>query len=303
MARRLPAVARLPEEPGVYRFRTTAGRILYVGRAGNLRRRVGSYWGDLGDRRHLRAMIPRIARIEALVCDSEHEAAWLERNVLEHHLPPWNRTRGGQESPIYLCLNTSESAPGLRAEHRPRSGAGLRCFGPYLGGLKARQAVTALHRVLPLAYASGALTAAEKAMARVRGIGPADRTRLAEALIAVLERQPPAVRRVRADLCTRRDEASAAEAFELAGKIQDELAAIDWITAPQRVTTMTGADHEFSAWSGGVRVRFEVRGGRLCDWRQGPAAEPGAGTSGLRHWASFAERNAAMAATLAVAAS
>jgi excinuclease ABC subunit C len=178
----------------------------------------------------------------------------------------------------------------------------LRCFGPYLGGLKARQAVTALHRVLPLAYASGALTAAEKAMARVRGIGPADRQRLAEAVIAVLERQPPAVQRLRADLCTRRDEASAVDAFELAGKIQDELAAIDWITASQRVTTMTGADHEFSAWSGGVLIRFEVRGGRLCDWRQGPAAEPGAGTSGLRRWAPFAERNAAMAATLAIAA-
>jgi excinuclease ABC subunit C len=242
-------------------------------------------------------MIPRIARIEALVCASEHEAAWLERNVLEHRLPSWNRTRG-VESPIYLCLNTSSSAPGLRAEYRPCGG----CFGPYLGGLKARQAVTALHRVLPLAYAGEALTAAEKAMAGVRGIGPPDRSRLIEGVVAVLERQPSAVERVRGELRTRRDEAAAVEAFELAGKIQGELAAIDWITAPQRVTSMTAADHSFAAWSGGVHLRFEVRGGRLCDWRQAPAAEAGAGTSGLPAWALFAERNAAMAATLAIAA-
>jgi len=296
--RRPPAVSRLPEEPGVYRFRSAAGRVLYVGRAVSLRRRVGSYWGDLGDRRHLRAMIPRIARVEALVCASEHEAAWLERNLLEHRLPSWNRTRG-VESPIYLRLNASSSAPGLRAEHRPGGG----CFGPYLGGLKARQAVTALHRVFPLAYAGETLTAAEKAMARIRGIGPPDRPRLLDAVTAVLERQPSAVERVRGELATRRDEAAAFEAFELAGKIQAELAAIDWITAPQRVTTMTAADHVFGAWSGGVHLRFTVRGGRLCDWRQGPAAGPGAGTSGSPGWASFAERNAALAAALAVAAS
>jgi len=45
-------VARLPLGPGVYRFRDAAGRILYVGRAVCLRRRVQSYWGDLGDRGH-----------------------------------------------------------------------------------------------------------------------------------------------------------------------------------------------------------------------------------------------------------
>ena len=48
----IPDAARLPPAPGVYRFRDQAGRVLYVGRAVSLRRRVLSYWGDLGDRRH-----------------------------------------------------------------------------------------------------------------------------------------------------------------------------------------------------------------------------------------------------------
>jgi excinuclease UvrABC nuclease subunit len=62
----------LPLAPGVYRFRDAAGRVLYVGRAASLRRRVASYWGDLGDRRHLAVMVARIARVEAVPCDSSH---------------------------------------------------------------------------------------------------------------------------------------------------------------------------------------------------------------------------------------
>ena len=70
----------LPHEPGVYRFRDERDRVMYVGRASDLRSRTRSYWGDLHGRRHLRRMVGQIARVEALVCQSVHEAAWLERN-------------------------------------------------------------------------------------------------------------------------------------------------------------------------------------------------------------------------------
>src|SRR6185369_9025794 len=77
------AIARLPTAPGVYRFRDRDGRVLYIGRASELRSRVASYWSDLADRAHLAAMVRRIQRIDAVACDSAHEAAWLERNLLE----------------------------------------------------------------------------------------------------------------------------------------------------------------------------------------------------------------------------
>jgi excinuclease UvrABC nuclease subunit len=57
--------AALPRVPGVYRFRDRAGRVLYIGRAVILRRRVMSYWGELGDRAHLAPMVARIARLVA----------------------------------------------------------------------------------------------------------------------------------------------------------------------------------------------------------------------------------------------
>ena len=106
----LRSATLLPQAPGVYRFRDQDGRVLYVGRAVSLRRRVPSYWGDLGDRGHLAPMVARIARVEAAVCDSAHEAAWLERNLLERRRPPWNRSVGGQESEVWLRLSASPRA-------------------------------------------------------------------------------------------------------------------------------------------------------------------------------------------------
>jgi excinuclease ABC subunit C len=142
----LPQVRQLPSAPGVYRFRDGRGRVLYVGRATELRGRVASYWSDLRDRPHLARMVAAVARVEAVVCDSVHEAAWLERNLLEESLPRWNRTPGGQEVPVYLVLDDGPAKPGLKVTHLPVPG---RIFGPYLGGLRARLALSALHRIHP----------------------------------------------------------------------------------------------------------------------------------------------------------
>jgi hypothetical protein len=156
-------VARLPLGPGVYRFRDAAGRVLYVGRAVCLRRRVASYWGDLGDRGHLAAMVPRIARVEAVPCASAHEAAWLERNLLERRTPPWNRSRsGGQEAEVWIRLSQSADAAGVAVARRPRSGDRARYFGPYLGGQKARHAVCGLGRVQAELEAVDWITAEQK---------------------------------------------------------------------------------------------------------------------------------------------
>jgi excinuclease ABC subunit C len=298
------SVARLPVTPGVYRFRDERGRALYIGRATQLRRRVASYWGDLRGRRHLSRMVARIARVEAVACDSDHEAAWLERNLLERSMPPWNRTAGGQEVPVYLRLDARPAAPGLTVAHTgpaPDAGPGVRCFGPYLGGDRVRLAVAALHRVLPLPYAGTGLSGSGRDMAATLGVGPADRERLVATLAAVLGRDPAAAAAVRAALAARRERASEALAFELAGRLQAELDAVEWLTSPQRVTLSSAVDATVHGWAGGVLVRFEIRAGRLETWTQRACTEAAA----RRHvaispedWADFARRNAELAATL-----
>jgi excinuclease ABC subunit C len=254
-------VARLPLGPGVYRFRDMAGRVLYIGRAVCLRRRVASYWGDLGDRPHLAAMVSRIARVEAVPCDSAHEAAWLERNLLQRRKPPWNRSAsGGQESEVWIRL----TAAGLSVTHRPRAGDGARHFGPYLGGQKARDAVSGLVRVLPPGHAADQAVGAER------------------------------------ELIRRRDAAAATLAFEFAGRVQAELEALDWITADQMVTSAQPDDFDVHGWAGGMLVRFEIRGGRLTGWTQRacPNVVPPPGDGGPA-WTGFARRAAELAALLA----
>jgi excinuclease ABC subunit C len=293
--------ALLPLAPGVYRFRDQAGRVLYLGRAVSLRRRVQSYWGDLGDRRHLRVMVGRIARVEAIVCDSAHEAAWLERNLLERSLPPWNRDRhGGQESEVWIRLSESSRAPGLSVVYQPCGGPG-REFGPFLGGQKVRAAVFGLERLFPLGYSADGPAGTERDMARIRGATPAARPALARELAAVLDRDPAAVAAAQAELAVRRDAAAAALAFEFAGRLQAALEALDWICGEQKVTAAAGPDADACGWAGGVLVSLAIRGGRMCGWRQrrcGPAAARRHTGMTPPGWAGFAQRAAELAARL-----
>jgi excinuclease ABC subunit C len=289
---------RLPREPGVYRFRDAAGRVLYVGRATDLRSRVGSYWSHLGGRPHLARMVARVTRIEAVACASAHEAAWLERNLLEERMPRWNRTPGGQEVPVYLRLDDAAGSPGLRLTHRPEG----RAHGPYLGGVRARVALRALHRVHPLPYAGTGLTGAEREMAARLGVRPEDRDRLARALAAVLERRPQAVREVLDALAARRDAASAALEFERAGRVQEEIGAVGWLASAQRVTVPGAADCEVYGWSDGMLVSFTWRAGGLGGGRPRTCAAATAASWLIRtppQWRPFADDNAALAATLA----
>jgi excinuclease ABC subunit C len=294
--------ARLPLAPGVYRFRDAAGRVLYVGRATSLRRRVASYWGDLGDRRHLTRMMPRVARIEAVVCDSVHEAAWLERNLLRTRLPPWNRApTGGQESEVWIRLSAASRKPCVEIVYQPAPGD--RCFGPYLGGRQVRQAVTGLCRVLPLAYAADNATGTRRDMARTLGVTAADRVTLAEAAAAVLDRDPAAIKSLRNRLTARRDAAAGALAFEFAARLQAEIEALEWVTAEQKVTQAVPADFDVYGWSDGTLVRFAVRGGRLSEWAQRSCDESSARPQVMAtppEWTSFAQRTAELAARLAV---
>lgn len=295
------AVRRLPTTPGVYRFRDARGRVLYLGRATDLRHRVHSYWGDLRDRAHLSRMVARIDRVEAAACASVHEAAWLERNLLERGLPPWNRVAGGQEVPVWIVLDERPAAPGLSVVHSGQVPAGARRFGPYLGGARVRLAVSALGRVLPLAYAARSLSGAARDMARVRGVAPDGREALAATVAAVLDREPGAVESVRAELLRRRDGAAGALAFELAARLHEEIDALGWVVCAQRAALPEPLDAEVYGWAGGVLVHFAVRAGLMCQWRQRPCAEPAA-RERLGHtpatWRAFAQRNAELAAQL-----
>lgn len=288
-------IRALPAAPGVYRFRD-AHRVCYLGRSSDLRHRVASYWGGLSDRPHLRRMIPQIQAVEAIECDSVHEAAWLERNLLERAKPRWNRIRGGLEVPTYIVLRHQRGGATLLVVHQPA--APDEAFGPYLGGNRSRLAVGALNRALGLSYAGERRSGSERDLARALGVVD-DLPGLTELARATLTCEPTAVAQVTAALARRRDEAAAALAFEVAARIEAEREALAWVVSPQRVTG-DGPDQDVYGWAGGPLVHLEVRAGRMCRWRQLPAGGDAAHRAAASppQWAAFAHRAARLAALL-----
>jgi excinuclease ABC subunit C len=155
--------------------------------------------------------------------------------------------------------------------------------------------------VLPLAYTGAELRGTLLDIARARGLADADRGQCVETITAVLRREPDAVTGVRARLEELREGAAGALAFELAGDITSELRALEWVTSPQRASSMAATDFTASGWSGGVLSSFIVRRGQVREWAQAPCPEADAATrlaSTPPDWAGFAQRNAELAAAL-----
>ena len=282
----------------MYRFRDLRGVSMYVGRATNLRRRTISYWGSLKGRAHLRRMVPQIGAVEAIECASVHEAAWLERNILERGLLRWNRARGGLEVPVWLVLDPVPRSPSLRLTHAPAT-KGI-TIGPNLGADRARLIRSGILRVWPIAASVTGLSGSERDMAATRGVGPGDRDSFAAAIRAALAGRAAEVDQWRAGLAAARDRASAGLAFELAGQITSEMDAIGWATGVQRVTTLERIDADIHGWSGGVLVSLQIRAGRMERWRQALVdGEPRRKVEQTpEEWRGFAAANAQLAASL-----
>ena len=122
-------IAALPEGPGVYKFLDKEGRILYVGKAKNLRKRVSSYFSKTIDHPRTRRLVSRIADIDYVVVDSETEALLLENNLIKKYQPRYNvMLRDGKTYPFIAI--TREDFPRIIPTRRfVRDGSEY--FGPF----------------------------------------------------------------------------------------------------------------------------------------------------------------------------
>jgi excinuclease ABC subunit C len=203
--------------------------------------------------------------------------------------------------PVYIRLDPRPASPGVEVVHEPDHASGCRCFGPYLGGARVRLAASALRRVLPLAYAREAQEGSGRDMARALGVLPGDRDALVKAVTGVLERRPRALGSLQTELARRRDAAAAALAFELAASLHEEIEAVSWTFAEQKVALLDPRDLDVHGWAEGVLVRFEIRKGRLDAWteRRCPDQEAAPLVAATpAPWRAFARRNAELAADL-----
>jgi len=142
----------LPTSPGVYLMSDRKGRVLYVGKAANLRNRVRSYFVSGGDERpSVRYLVPRVESIRTILTQTEKEALILENNLIKEHRPKYNVTLRDDKSFFSLRLNVSHPFPRLTLvrtqQIRPD---GEQYFGPYASGRDARITLHFIHRLFPL---------------------------------------------------------------------------------------------------------------------------------------------------------
>lgn len=306
-----PAVKRalgvLPHRPGVYLLRDERGRVIYIGRSGDLAVRTRSYWKDLRDRPHLARMLPRVEWLEPVVCTSEHEAAFLESDLLERHRARWNRTLG-MESCVWLRVDARPATAGLDVIHEPAPRDGALWFGPYLGWEPVRQAAAGLLRLHPLRYAGTSINRSERELARSLGVSPVDAAAVARCIERVLRREPHAVAKAVSGLEAARDRAADRMMFEFAADVQEEIRGLLWVTQPQKLGLLDPVDGDHVAVAGSVEVVISLRGGRMEQRhvvrRQATLPAPRGGSGGdpptdSNPWQEVARENAELMARLA----
>ena len=143
-------VARFPKEPGVYLFRDGAGKVLYAGKAADLRARVRSYLAPGGDGRYQLRFLEREARdVEFIATATETEALLLENTVIKKHKPRYNIKLKDDKAFLLLRLDRKEEWPWFRFVRRRRDD-GAMYFGPFASAKAVRRTLRLLHKVVPL---------------------------------------------------------------------------------------------------------------------------------------------------------
>lgn len=237
-ATKLRLTQHLPRAPGVYRFRDRAGRVLYVGKASDLRSRVRSYFsGD--ERRKVGQLLREAEGVDAIVCSSSLEAAVLELRLIRALDPRFNRQGRARSGQAWVKL-TAERFPRLSVVRTVRDD-GADYLGPLPSHRVAARVVEAVQTALPIRRCTGAPGRRQAPCAAAQlgralcpcggGLDEAAYRRVTEAVRAGWTSRPDLLL---SPLAERMDALAAAERFEEAADVRDRAGALVAVLRRQR---------------------------------------------------------------------
>ncbi|MBE7534852.1 MAG: excinuclease ABC subunit UvrC [Anaerolineales bacterium] len=269
-------LATLPTKPGCYLMKNSEGRIIYIGKAVNLRSRVRSYFhADASHDAKTRRLAREIADIEWIVVGSELEALILEMNLIKRHRPKFNvRLKDDKRYP-YIKVHWADPFPKVTVT-RQMIDDGSRYFGPYASAWAVHQTLDALRRVFPYLTCDRVITGQDKRaclyydikLCLAPCIGAVSQTAYRQMISDLMNflngNSEEVVARLQADM----QKASNDMRFEKAATIRDQLKAIQSVAERQKIVFSTEyKDSDVLALArdeGEACVQvFFIRGGKL----------------------------------------
>ncbi|MET8337060.1 excinuclease ABC subunit UvrC [Streptosporangium canum] len=273
-----PSPGSIPESPGVYRFRGAEGRVIYVGKAKNLRQRLNSYFADFaGLHPRTQTMLTTAVDVDWTVVGTEVEALQLEYSWIKEYDPRFNVKYRDDKSYPYLAVTMGEEFPRVQVL-RGAKRKGTRYFGPYSHAWAIRETVDLLLRVFPIRSCSAGVFRRAGQIGRPCLLGYIDKC------------SAPCVSRVTAqehrtlaeDFCDfmagntgrfmkrlerEMRQAAADQEYERAARLRDDIQALLRAMEKQAVVLGEGTDCDVVALAedpleAAVQV-FYVRGGRI----------------------------------------
>ncbi|MBF0919484.1 MAG: excinuclease ABC subunit UvrC [Atopobium sp.] len=142
-------VDQVPTDPGCYLWKDGSGKVIYVGKAKNLRARMRQYVTLQDDRAKIPLMMQVVRSFDYIVVENEHEALVLERNLIAQYRPYFNVDFKDDKSYPYIAITESDTFPAIKYT-REKHKKGTRYFGPYTDSYAARQTIETLRKVVPI---------------------------------------------------------------------------------------------------------------------------------------------------------
>lgn len=273
-----PKTGEIPTQPGVYRWLDANGRVLYVGKAKNLRARLSNYFGPLDSlHERTRRMVTSAADVQWTIVKTEYEALQLEFTWIKEFDPPFNVRFKDDKSYPYLAVSISEEVPRAFIT-RNRELKGVKYFGPYTQAWAVRETLDTLLKVYPVRSCTKGVYQRAKSSNRPCLLGD-----IGKCVAPCVERVSPKEHKVIAKqfvdfmaggdlnhvevLRDRMKVASDSQQYELAAQYRDDIEALETVLEKSTVVfsdqtdaDLFGiADEELAA----AVSMFVVRGGRI----------------------------------------
>lgn len=242
-------LANLTHRPGVYRMLNAKHKVLYVGKARDLKKRVSSYFHRTQTSPKTAALMQLVSNVEITVTNTEAEALILEYNLIKQHKPRFNVTLRDDKSYPYIYVSTKHKYPRLQFHRGARKGKG-RYFGPYPSSSAVRQTLNDLQKLFMVRqcqdsfFKNRSRPCLQYQIKRCTGpcvdlITPEEYAIDIDAAIDFLDGKNQSVV---ASFVTRMEAAAADQDYEQAARYRDQIARLKEVEAKQLVTRSASKD-------------------------------------------------------------